>query len=1099
MSTTPPVFPFDPTGTKPENRIQGELQVLNPPSYSDFFFIVPLAAPFFEEGLQLVHVGTGRILVRGVDYIPSHRFQEASLAITKNIYGSITFYNKSLTGAVALSYQTLGGNWTQSEDAILELLNNALTDPRITTWEQVFNPPDRFPVIDHPWHLDDMVGAKELDESIKAVCVAIMEASDAGLPAHLSDYDNPHKVSKDQVGLSLVPNLAMANPAEASAGTSNDLFMSPLRVKQAIDTFVGGTIQAHIDDQTNPHGVNKSQVGLGDVLNYGIATPAEAADGTSNVKYMTPALVKAANTAQVGTVMASHIAALNNPHQTTKAQVGLEFVQNFPVADAVTARAGISNEHYMTPAMVREAISTMSGSDLIAHVNDFNNPHQTSKAHVGLEFVQNYGIASLAEAQAGEATNKYMTPALVKETVMAFSLNAIGDHVNNTDNPHLVTKAQVGLSNVANYGVATEAEAQAGSSTVKYMTPALVKAAIIQFADAGQIGSDLSDHINNFSNPHQTDAEQVGLGQVDNFATATINEAAAGTSETLFVTPAGIKAAIDALVDLSTYDSHLTNLNNPHQVTAAQLSAYTIAEVDALLADKLAVDGTAVDSEKLGGKSLSEIMSGVGTTVYHDASTSPAVTFTRVAAFTLESSPSNESKLPINFRIIGGATDNNVPMFQGTISGDQTVAPTVIQISGEPADIRFCTQLVTNADGQTVSELYLVGGPRRNAFRVESYGTDPRSDYSVVPDPSDLSNMFAIDDVVNNTHSVAQTNAVGDVNFGLTFSQFRQSESGLLMHRVNVRQDTDELDPLESPWADDFYEWQPYSFGTGTIYNKIYDARQWRHLQAQETPLLPSGLFDRSYGTKYTFEVELVGKGDAEGSALVGVCAAEVTRSGRSFGIYACRTPGGVVEDNSNYGLWTVAINLGRDDEHIIAATNGDGLQWPDGVWADERDFDTEPLVDCEWSNVQPVRIRVTRDDNTLTLETTNHGSTEYVDEAKVVIDLSSDLLYDVFTTASRVGLYYARGEGRVQFNALSRPGAYIPVLYSEDGVDPVLSSWNGAEWVDEDPVLAQNFRPGRILHSPHNGKLYMWRRDGSVKSMHIEADTAENYTVFAE
>lgn len=39
---------------------------------------------------------------------------------------------------------------------------------------------------------------------------------------------------------------------------------------------------------TNPHGTTKADVGLGSVLNYGIATQSEAEVGTSNIKYMTP-------------------------------------------------------------------------------------------------------------------------------------------------------------------------------------------------------------------------------------------------------------------------------------------------------------------------------------------------------------------------------------------------------------------------------------------------------------------------------------------------------------------------------------------------------------------------------------------------------------------------------------------------------------------------------------------------------------------------------------------------------------------------------------------------------------------------------------------
>ena len=48
------------------------------------------------------------------------------------------------------------------------------------------------------------------------------------------------------------------------------------------------TIYVHPGSGTNPHGTTKSDVGLGSVNNYEIASQAEAEAGTVNTKYMTP-------------------------------------------------------------------------------------------------------------------------------------------------------------------------------------------------------------------------------------------------------------------------------------------------------------------------------------------------------------------------------------------------------------------------------------------------------------------------------------------------------------------------------------------------------------------------------------------------------------------------------------------------------------------------------------------------------------------------------------------------------------------------------------------------------------------------------------------
>lgn len=55
---------------------------------------------------------------------------------------------------------------------------------------------------------------------------------------------------------------------------------------------------------------------------------------------------------------------------------------------------------------------------------------------------------------------------------------ALDEHKTDNTNPHQVTKEQVGLGNVQNYGIATQSEAEAGTSNTKYMTPLRVAQAI---------------------------------------------------------------------------------------------------------------------------------------------------------------------------------------------------------------------------------------------------------------------------------------------------------------------------------------------------------------------------------------------------------------------------------------------------------------------------------------------------------------------------------------------------------------------------------------------------------------------------------------------
>lgn len=96
-------------------------------------------------------------------------------------------------------------------------------------------------------------------------------------------------------------------------------------------------------------------------------------------------------------------------------------------------------------------------ADLTAHIQNQNNPHGVTKQQVGLGNVTNVEQASKQD---------------------------FNNHANNRNNPHNVTKSQVGLGNVTNVEQASKREFDA--------------------------------HTTNRKNPHNVTKEQVGLGNVDN-------------------------------------------------------------------------------------------------------------------------------------------------------------------------------------------------------------------------------------------------------------------------------------------------------------------------------------------------------------------------------------------------------------------------------------------------------------------------------------------------------------------------------------------------------------------------------------------------------
>lgn len=426
-------YPLDLTGVKPENRVHNEEHVI-PRERSRGF--APNYGAFFTKSLVVRHKETGYTLIPTIDYIALHLYEKAAKASGQEVCAGILIVNDKLQGTFQVDYQVIGGEFSVNSDAIEELIAALELDNRPVHWGDLLGKPEEFPPSPHLHDIDDLYGFEFVIEALERIRAAILlgdyydheqlrqliinlknyvdehfaQTNDI-LNQHLSNFNNPHKTTKAQVGLGLVQNYSMANQAEAEAGALSDRYMSPKTTMQAMIKYVASQLDPHLQDYNNPHQTTKAQVGLSNVDNYATASQAEAEAGVASDKFMTALRVKQAITFQAGNLLNAHINNVNNPHNTTKAQVGLSEVDNFATATQSEAEAGTVANKFMTPLRTKQAIAKLAGDLLNAHIADKANPHNTTKAQVGLGSVENYPMASAAEAVAGTATDRYMSPA----------------------------------------------------------------------------------------------------------------------------------------------------------------------------------------------------------------------------------------------------------------------------------------------------------------------------------------------------------------------------------------------------------------------------------------------------------------------------------------------------------------------------------------------------------------------------------------------------------------------------------------------------------------------------------------------------------------
>lgn len=410
--SVPPIiqYPLDLDGTSPTNLVVGERREITTNTARVF---VPKAGPFYTGSFTIINVDTGLPLVPVDDFVLAQPFSQASLRSGKDVQCAVVIKAQAPI-TVEISYQVVGGEYSWNLAALADLLEQVNLDERPIKWGSIIGRPTAYPPAPHIHDIGDSYGWEyvvwQLERITNAILVgdeashdelrqqmqiirdqlqANIDAVDDKVDAHLNDFNNPHKTTKAQVGLGLVENYQVASSAEALAGTVNNRYMTPTLVGILANRISQELVDAHEAKQNNPHNVTKAQVGLGNVDNYLTATQAQAEAGTATNAFMTPQRVYQAIMLHAGTLIQNHVNDKNNPHNTTKAQVGLGLVDNFQTATKAEAEAGILTDRFMTPARTKDAITAVAGTLLNQHVQNYSNPHNVTKTQVGLGNIPN--------------------------------------------------------------------------------------------------------------------------------------------------------------------------------------------------------------------------------------------------------------------------------------------------------------------------------------------------------------------------------------------------------------------------------------------------------------------------------------------------------------------------------------------------------------------------------------------------------------------------------------------------------------------------------------------------------------------------------------
>ena len=357
---------------------------------------------------------------------------------------------------------------------------------------------------------------------------------------HVTNYRNPHKVTKEDIGLGDVINEKQVDPEQWDAHTQNT--NNPHSVTKE-DVGLGDVINvksvsedqwtSHVENVNNPHKVTKEDVGLGSIENIHHVSQRDLDEHTHDMDAILEdlGLGNIKNIAQADyTAVDRHVRDYNNPHGIRKEDIGLDNVLNvrqYEKSQFLNHTSDTNNPHHITKkdiglGNVLENEQLISQEEFNAHKNA-RNPHQVTKEDVGLGDVLNIPSVTVSDYESHLAVKNphHITKEDVGlgnvENVVLVPATEFDSHVNNS-NPHRVTKEQLGLEGVKNV-----------RQTLK---------------------SEYDDHINN-SNPHLVTKEQIGLSLVKNVESASKLEVR----------------------------SHINNTHNPHQITKGDIGLDNVENV----------------------------------------------------------------------------------------------------------------------------------------------------------------------------------------------------------------------------------------------------------------------------------------------------------------------------------------------------------------------------------------------------------------------------------------------------------------------------------------------------------------------------------------
>jgi hypothetical protein len=243
---------------------------------------------FYTDDLYIIDEA-GRELKETTDYQLVGFNTDVVGKTAKTVVSVIVITNKKVASKIYVDAQMVGGGYEKVGPAIDQMAMGLLNNTRKVHWNNIKDKPDRYPAGGHMHPLWELYGFTPTVTVLKRMSVAFgkkvqqvldaiykdfdtqmktiegeLDVVEARLTAHIADTANPHKDSKNNIGLANVFNAPTATLTQARL-TNGDLmqvYATPWSIGQALDANFTPVLQEHIANKNNPHRNTTTQLNM---------------------------------------------------------------------------------------------------------------------------------------------------------------------------------------------------------------------------------------------------------------------------------------------------------------------------------------------------------------------------------------------------------------------------------------------------------------------------------------------------------------------------------------------------------------------------------------------------------------------------------------------------------------------------------------------------------------------------------------------------------------------------------------------------------------------------------------------------------------------